>query len=78
MILALGNCMMMARAASVQEVFPAELDGALARFAHGDELYVDIGNFRRGVTLPLALSDLNVGVARMREGMLEIPFQPHA
>jgi arsenite-transporting ATPase len=45
---------------------------------HGDELYVDIGNFRRGVTLPLALSDLNVGVARMREGMLEIPFQPHA
>src|SRR5439155_222692 len=33
---------LLARAASVQEVFPAELDGPLARFAHGDELYVPV------------------------------------
>jgi adenosylcobalamin-dependent ribonucleoside-diphosphate reductase len=34
--------MSLARAASVQEAFPAELDGALARFAQGDELYVPV------------------------------------
>jgi ribonucleotide reductase alpha subunit len=34
--------MSLARAASVQEAFPAELDGPLARFAHGDELYVPV------------------------------------
>jgi arsenite-transporting ATPase len=44
----------------------------------GDELYVDVGNFRRAVTLPLALSDLKPGVARMRNGMLEIPFETQA
>jgi len=34
--------MSLARAASVQEAFPTELDGPLARFAHGDELYVPV------------------------------------
>ncbi|MGH9011687.1 MAG: LAGLIDADG family homing endonuclease, partial [Acidimicrobiia bacterium] len=34
--------MNLARAASVQEAFPTELDGALARFAHGDEIYVPV------------------------------------
>jgi ribonucleoside-diphosphate reductase alpha chain len=34
--------MSLARAASVQEAFPAELDGPLSRFAHGDELYVPV------------------------------------
>ena len=34
--------MSLARAATVQEAFPAELDGALARFAHGDEIYVPV------------------------------------
>jgi adenosylcobalamin-dependent ribonucleoside-diphosphate reductase len=34
--------MSLARAASVQEAFPAELDGPLARFAHGDEVYVPV------------------------------------
>ncbi|HKN41104.1 MAG TPA: LAGLIDADG family homing endonuclease, partial [Acidimicrobiia bacterium] len=34
--------MSLARAASVQEAFPAELDGALAQFAHGDEIYVPV------------------------------------
>jgi arsenite-transporting ATPase len=42
---------------------------------HGSELYVDVGNFRRGVTLPLVLSDLKPGVARFRHGMLEVPFE---
>jgi arsenite-transporting ATPase len=45
---------------------------------HGDELYVDVGNFRRAVTLPLALADLTPGVARMRQGILEIPFERRA
>ncbi|HVW31304.1 MAG TPA: adenosylcobalamin-dependent ribonucleoside-diphosphate reductase, partial [Acidimicrobiia bacterium] len=34
--------MSLARAATVAEAFPAELDGPLARFAHGDELYVPV------------------------------------
>ncbi len=41
----------------------------------GDELYVDVGNFRRELSLPLVLSDLEPGQARLREGMLEIPFE---
>jgi len=40
----------------------------------GDELYVDVGNVRREVTLPNALATLEPGTARMRDGMLEIPF----
>jgi adenosylcobalamin-dependent ribonucleoside-diphosphate reductase len=34
--------MSLARAASVHEAFPTELDGPLARFAHGDEIYVPV------------------------------------
>jgi len=34
--------MSLARAASVLEAFPNELDGPLARFAHGDEIYVPV------------------------------------
>ncbi|HEV7863946.1 MAG TPA: LAGLIDADG family homing endonuclease, partial [Acidimicrobiia bacterium] len=34
--------MSLARAATVQEAFPGELDGPLARFAQGDELYVPV------------------------------------
>jgi arsenite-transporting ATPase len=40
----------------------------------GDELYVDVGNFRREVTLPAALVHLEPATARVREGALEIPF----
>jgi arsenite-transporting ATPase len=40
----------------------------------GDELYVDVGNFRREITLPLTLAALEPGVARVHEGSLEIPF----
>jgi arsenite-transporting ATPase len=45
---------------------------------HGDQLYVDVGNFRRAVALPLALADLSPGVASVQHGMLEIPFEQRA
>jgi arsenite-transporting ATPase len=41
----------------------------------GDELYVDLGNFRREVALPLTLAALEPGEARMRAGVLEITFE---
>lgn len=41
---------------------------------HGDELYVDVGNFRRRIALPLALADLEPTTARVHAGTLEIPF----
>ncbi len=44
----------------------------------GDELYIDIGNFRREVTLPYTLAALEPGTARIRDGTLEIPFGPDA
>lgn len=44
----------------------------------GNELYVEVGNIRREVALPLALAALEPGVARMRAGMLEIPFTSSA
>lgn len=40
----------------------------------GDELYIDLGSFRRELALPLVLSDFEPGVARLRDGILEIPF----
>jgi len=50
--------------------------GRLDLTKRGDELYVEIGSFRREVALPLALSALEPGVARLRDGMLEVPFNP--
>ena len=44
----------------------------------GNELYVEVGTIRREVSLPLALAALEPGVARMRAGMLEIPFKSDA
>jgi arsenite-transporting ATPase len=41
---------------------------------HGNQLYVEVGTFRREIPLPLALAALEPGVARIRAGMLEIPF----
>jgi arsenite/tail-anchored protein-transporting ATPase len=41
---------------------------------HGNELYVEVGTIRREVPLPLALAALEPGVARIHNGMLEIPF----
>lgn len=40
----------------------------------GDELYVDLGNYRREISLPLTLAELEPGTARVHAGMLEIPF----
>lgn len=40
----------------------------------GNELSVELGTFRREVALPLALAALEPGVARIRDGVLEIPF----
>jgi arsenite-transporting ATPase len=39
-----------------------------------DGLYVEIGNVRREIMLPATLTSLEPGVARMRGGVLEIPF----
>lgn len=48
--------------------------GKLSLSKRGDELYVDVGNFRREIPLPVALAMLEPGVARLRQGLLEIPF----
>ncbi|HLH22095.1 MAG TPA: ArsA family ATPase [Chloroflexota bacterium] len=50
----------------------------LALTRRGDVLYVDIGNFRREIALPRVLAMLEPGVARLRAGMLEIPFKTPA
>src|SRR5438105_4657005 len=50
-----------------------ELD-RLSLTKHADELYVDVGNFRRRIALPLALAGLEPGAARVHAGTLEIPF----
>ena len=39
-----------------------------------DALYVDVGNFRREIQLPVALADSEPQGAKMREGSLEIRF----
>jgi len=46
----------------------------MALIKRGDELYIDIGNFRREVTLPYTLAALEPGTARIHDGALEIPF----
>lgn len=40
----------------------------------GDVLYIDVGNYRRELLLPRTLAALTAGTARVRAGMLEIPF----
>jgi arsenite-transporting ATPase len=51
----------------------AELE-KLSLQKRGDALYLDLGNVRREITLPATLAQLEPGTARMRQGMLEIPF----
>jgi len=48
--------------------------GKLSLMKKGDELYVDVGNFRREITLPASLTSLEPGTARMDGGMLRVPF----
>jgi len=40
----------------------------------GDELYVEIGNFKRAVTLPAVLNNLEAKRARMIDRALEVRF----
>jgi len=49
--------------------------GRLALSKRGDELYVDVGTVRRDITLPSVLAALEPGTARVRQGVLEIPFE---
>jgi arsenite-transporting ATPase len=41
-----------------------------------DELIVEIGNFKRDVSLPTMLIPLDATVARMVDGALEVTFEP--
>jgi arsenite-transporting ATPase len=52
--------------------------GKLSLMKRADELYVEVGNFRREITLPLTLAALEPGTARLRAGTLEVPFHPPA
>src|SRR5262249_47319674 len=42
----------------------------------GDELIVEIGNFKRDIALPTVLVPLEATVARMVNGALEVTFAP--
>ncbi|GAC1384443.1 MAG: ArsA family ATPase [Herpetosiphon sp.] len=44
----------------------------------GDQLFVEIGNFRREMILPLVLADREATRALFREGVLEVQFGPPA
>lgn len=44
----------------------------------GDELIVEIGNFKRDIALPTTLAPLEATVARMVNGSLEVTFAPAA
>ncbi len=50
-----------------------ELD-RVSLMKRGHALYVDVGNVRREVTLPATLAALEPGTARLRAGILEVPF----
>jgi arsenite-transporting ATPase len=44
----------------------------------GDELFIQLGNQRKVLTLPIALTGVEPGEASMRDKWLVIPFVPHA
>ncbi len=48
--------------------------GRLELTKRGDELFVNIGNVRREITLPATLATLEPGDARIHDGALEVPF----
>jgi arsenite-transporting ATPase len=48
----------------------------LSLVKRGDELYVEVGNFRRRLTLPAALAAMEPETARVEAGALTIPFAP--
>ena len=44
----------------------------------GDELIVEVGNFKRDIALPSVLVPMEATVARMVDGALEVTFEPVA
>jgi arsenite-transporting ATPase len=44
----------------------------------GDQLIVEIGNFKRDIALPTVLASMDAKVARMVNGALEVTFEPAA
>jgi arsenite-transporting ATPase len=42
----------------------------------GDQLFVEIGNFKRDIALPTLLTTQEAVVARMANGALEVTFAP--
>lgn len=53
---------------------PFAQKGDLSLLKRGDELVVSIGNFRRDLVLPRALSNLPVATARLEDGVLTVRF----
>jgi arsenite-transporting ATPase len=50
--------------------------GKVGMVKKGDELIVEIGNFKRDIALPATLAPLEATVARMVDGALEVTFAP--
>lgn len=48
--------------------------GKVSLTKRGDELFIEIGNFRRDMILPMALADRPANRASFRSGMLEVRF----
>ncbi|MGH2517468.1 MAG: ArsA family ATPase, partial [Ktedonobacterales bacterium] len=50
--------------------------GKVGMLKKGDELIVEIGNFKREIALPAVLAPMDATVARMVNGALEVTFTP--
>lgn len=50
--------------------------GKVSLVKRGDELFVEIGNFRRDLILPMTLAERPARKAQFREGVLEVRFGP--
>ena len=50
--------------------------GKVGMLKKGDELIVEIGNFKRDIALPSVLASMDATVARMVNGALEVTFTP--
>ncbi|HEX6819709.1 MAG TPA: ArsA family ATPase [Ktedonobacterales bacterium] len=50
--------------------------GKVGMLKKGDELIVEIGNFKRDIALPSVLAPMDATVARMVNGALEVTFAP--
>lgn len=54
---------------------PLTTKGKISLLQSGDELIIQVGNFRRNVILPRALVGLSASEAKLEEGKLRIKFQ---